>query len=53
MIKPKPMFWILLMTVVIWYFLIIYPITTGLTIIGLSIIGGLLLRYNDERDLNV
>ncbi len=52
MIKPKPMFWILLMTVVIWYFLIMYPITTGLTIVGLSIIVGLLLRYNERNFYN-
>ena len=52
MIKPKPMFWMLLMGIAIWYFLIMYPITTILTIVGGSIIAGLLLKYTDERDLN-
>ena len=53
MIKPKPMFWVLLMGVALWYFLIMYPITTILTIVGGSIIAGVLLKYTDERDLNV
>jgi len=53
MIKPKPMFWILLGSIAIWYFLIMYPIQTILTIIGVGVIGGLLLKYTDERDLNV
>ena len=53
MIKPKPIFWLLLMGIAIWYFLIMYPITTILTIVGGSIIAGLLLKYTDERDLNV
>ena len=53
MIRPKPMFWILLGGIAIWYFLIMYPIITILTIIGVGVIGGLLLKYTDERDLNV
>ena len=52
MIRPKPMFWILIGSIAIWYFLIIYPITTILTIVGGSVITGLLLKYTDERDLN-
>jgi hypothetical protein len=52
MIKPKPMFWILLMGIAIWYFLIMYPITTLITIVGGSVTIGLLLKYTDERDLN-
>ena len=52
MIRPKPMFWILLGGIAIWYFLILYPITTILTIIGGSVTIGLLLKYTDERDLN-
>ena len=53
MIKPKPMFWVLLGGIAMWYFLIMYPITTILTIIGGSVIAGVLLKYTDERDLNV
>ena len=49
MIRPKPMLWILLMGIAIWYFLIMYPITTILTIVGGSIITGLLLKYMDTR----
>ena len=52
MIKPKPMFWIVLGGIAMWYFLIMYPITTILTIVGGSITIGLLLKYTDERDLN-
>ena len=52
MLKLKPMLWILLISVAIWYFLIMYPITTILTIVGGSITIGLLLKYTDERDLN-
>ena len=52
MIKPKPMFWILLSGIAMWYFLIMYPITTLITIIGGSVTIGLLLKYTDERDLN-
>ncbi len=52
MIKPKPMFWILLMGIAMWYFLILYPITTLITIVGGSVTIGLFLRYTDERDLN-
>ena len=52
MIKPKPMFWMLLMGIAIWYFLIMYPITTILTIVGGSVTAGLILRYN-ERNRNV
>ena len=44
MIRPKPMFWILLATIVIWCFLIVYPITTLVTIVGGSITIGLFLR---------
>jgi hypothetical protein len=51
MIRPKPMFWILLFSIILWYFIILYPITTILSIIGTSIIGGLILR-NDERFKN-
>ena len=42
--KPKPMFWILLGGIAIWYFLILYPITTILTIVGSSVITGLILK---------
>ncbi len=45
MIRPKPMFWVLLGGIAMWYFLILYPIVTILTIIGTGIIGGLILRY--------
>ena len=51
--KPKPMFWILLMGIAMWYFLIMYPITTLITIIGGSVITGLILKYTDERNRNV
>ena len=44
MIKPKPMLWVLLMGIAIWYFLIFYPITTLVTIVGGSITIGLFLR---------
>ena len=53
MIKPKPMFWILLGGIAMWYFLILYPITTLITIIGGSVITGLILKYTDERNRNV
>ena len=53
MIKPKPMFWVLLMGIAMWYFLILYPITTLITIVGGSVTIGLFLKYTDERDLNV
>ena len=53
MIKPKPMAWILLGGIAMWYFLILYPITTILTIIGGSVITGLILKYTDERNRNV
>ena len=53
MIKPKPMAWILLGTIFMWYFLILYPITTILTIISSSIFCGLILKYTDERNRNV
>ena len=49
MIKPKPMFWILIGSIAIWYFLIIYPITTILTIVGGSVIAALLLKYNERN----
>ena len=49
MIKPKPMFWMLLMGIAIWYFLIMYPITTLITIIGGSVTTGLILKYMDTR----
>ena len=49
MIKPKPMFWILLSGIAVWYFLIMYPITTLITIIGGSITAGLILKYMDTR----
>ena len=49
MIKPKPIFWILLMTIAIWYFLIVYPITTILTIVSVSAIIGLTLRYRERN----
>ena len=52
MIRPKPMFWILLGGIAMWYFLIMYPITTLITIIGGSVTIGLLLKYTDERNLN-
>ena len=52
MIKPKPMFWILLGGIAMWYFLILYPITTILTIISSSIFCGLILKYTDERNRN-
>ena len=39
----------IVLTIGIWYFLITNPITTILTIIGLTVIGGLLLRYMDTR----
>ena len=49
MIRPKPMFWILLMGIAMWYFLIMYPITTIVTIVGGSVIGGLLLKFNERN----
>jgi len=52
MIKPDVMFWVLLMGIAIWYFLIMYPITTILTIIGGSVITGLLLKYNERNFWN-
>ena len=52
MIKPKPMFWVLLIGIVVWYFLIMHPITTLITIVGGSVTIGLLLKYTDERNLN-
>ena len=36
----------------IWYFLITNTIATILTIIGLTVIGGLLLRYNERNFWN-
>ena len=48
-IRPKPMFWILLATIVIWCFLIVYPITTLVTIVGGSVTTGLILKYMDTR----
>ena len=52
MIKPKPMLWFILGGIAIWYFLIMYPITTLITIVGGSITIGLILKYTDERNLN-
>ena len=49
MIRPKPMFWILLSGIAMWYFLIVYPITTILTIVGGSVIGALLLKFNERN----
>ena len=49
MIRPKPMFWILLGSVAIWYFLIMYPIATILTIVGGCIIATLLLKFNERN----
>ena len=43
---------IIFFTIVIWYFLITEPISTILTIIGLTVIGGLLLRYNERNFWN-
>ena len=48
MIKPKPMLWVLLMGIAIWYFLIMYPITTILSIVGGSVTAGLILRYAER-----
>ena len=48
MIRPKPMFWVLLMGIAIWYFLIMYPITTILTIVGGGVTAGLLLKWNER-----
>ena len=50
MIRPKPMFWVLLMGIAMWYFLIMYPIKTILTIIGGSIVAGLILNYNERNE---
>jgi len=47
--QPKPMFWIILGTIAIWYFLIMYPITTILTIVGFAVIGGLILKYQERN----
>ena len=49
MIRPKPMLWFILGGIAIWYFLIMYPITTILTIIGSSVIVGLIFKYMDTR----
>ena len=49
MIKQNAMLWILLMTVALWYFLIVYPITTILTIVSVSVIIGLTLRYRERN----
>ena len=49
MIRPKPMFWILLMGIAIWYFLIMYPIITILTIVSGGVTAGLLLKYNERK----
>ena len=49
MIRPKPMFWIILGGIAIWYFLIMYPITTILTIVSVSVIIGLTLRYRERN----
>ena len=49
MIQPKPMFWILLMSVSMWYFLVVYPITTILTIVSMIIIGGILVKINERN----
>ena len=43
---------IIFFTIVIWYFLITEPISTILTIIGLTVIGGLVLRYNERNFWN-
>ena len=43
---------IIFFTIVIWYFLITEPISTILTIIGLTVIGGLLLSYNERNFWN-
>ena len=51
--KPKPMFWILLMGIAMWYFLIMYPIITISSLLGGSVVAGLILKYTDEGDLNV
>ena len=53
MIRPKPMLWFILGGIAMWYFLILYPITTILTIVGGSVITGLILKYTDERNRNV
>ena len=47
--KPKPVFWILLMGIAIWYFLIMYPIITILTIVSGGVTAGLLLKYNERK----
>jgi len=47
--QPKPMFWIILMSICIWYFLIVYPITTILTIVSMIIIGGILIKINERN----
>ena len=52
MIKPKPMFWVLLGGIAMWYFLIFYPVTTILTIVGGSVTAGLILRYNERNFWN-
>jgi len=35
-------------TIAIWYFLIVYPITTILTIVGGGVIAALILRYYER-----
>jgi len=39
---------VMLGTIAIWYFLISYPITTILTIVGLAVIAALILRYYER-----
>ena len=48
MIKPKPMLWFILGGIALWYFLIMYPITTILTIVSGSITAGLIIRYAER-----
>ena len=43
---------IIVFTALIWYFLIMYPITTILTIVGGSVTAGLILKYNERNFWN-
>jgi hypothetical protein len=52
MIRPKPMFWILLGGMAMWYFLIMYPITTILTILGSTVTAALIIKYSERNFWN-
>ena len=39
---------VFVLTAIIWYFLILYPITTILTIVGGSVTAGLIIRYAER-----